>query len=702
MSAEVNLREFLDESEEIIEAINRDLLALDQTVRHGKGKLDPAVINNIFRGAHSLKGISGLFGFAEMTQLSHTLETLLDRLRMGKVQLNTRVLDLLFESIEQLRQIVVRKGGGQAGTAPGIPDLLHRLEHVDMPETLEEEDIFARAGIGPDILSVLTEYEEHRLKENLREGVGIYQFRASFSLDTFDEELGQLQKTAKTLGEVITTLPSAEASSEEQITFLLLVGSDHALEQMQEAVAGSAVEVKELKPRSKDRPATLPAREEPRPEEPVVAEPAEAAEVVEIGAEGSLRSISQTVRVDIKKLDNLMNIVGELVLGKNIIAQLIERLKAEAGFSELMIELFKANRTLERKLSELQQGVLEVRMVPIGQVFDKLSRNIRKLSRELGKEVDFVTEGGQTELDKLIIEDLADPLMHVIRNAVDHGIESKPERIQLGKPARGLILLRAFQRGNHVVIEIQDDGAGLDYGRIRKKAVAMGLIESAAEPKPEELNELLFLPGFSTAEKVSEISGRGVGLDVVKSNISALSGAIDLIGRAGEGTTVTITLPITLAIIQALIIEAGTETFAIPLNAVQESLVINPKQIQTIEGKEVIELRERTLPLLRLARFFGIKARLATPEEREYQTEEMFVVKVGIAEKRLGLVVDKLRGRQDIVIKSVGDALKDIKGIAGATELGTEKTILVLDVLDLMEEAAAGAFGSARAAGAGA
>ena len=705
MSAEVNIREFLGESEEIIDAINRDLLTLDQSVRHGQGKLDPAVLNNIFRGAHSLKGISGLFGFAEMTQLSHTLETLLDRLRMGKIQLNPRVLDLLFASVEQLRQIVMQKGEGRTETIPGLADLLHRLEHVDMPEVLEEENLFAQAGIGQDILSVLTEYEEHRLKENLREGLGIYQLRSSFSLNTFDEELGQLQKTAKTLGEVITTLPSADASSEEKITFLILVGSDHTPAQIEEALAGSAVAIKELRPRSAARPAAAaPAPETPRPEPTAPPEPdsAEPVEAVEPAAEGSLRSISQTVRVDIKKLDNLMNIVGELVLGKNIIAQLIERLKAEAGFSELMIELFKANRNLERKLSELQQGVLEVRMVPIGQVFDKLSRNIRKLSRELGKEVEFRTEGGQTELDKLIIEDLADPLMHVIRNSMDHGIESKPERIQLGKPERGLILLRAFQRGNHVVIEVQDDGAGLDYGRIYKKAVEMKLLDPGLEPKPEELNELLFLPGFSTAKKVSEISGRGVGLDVVKSNISAVSGAIDLLSRGGEGTTVTITLPITLAIIQALIIEAGTEIFAIPLNSVQESLVVSPEQIQTIEGREVIELRERTLPLLRLARFFGLQARVPTPEELEYQTDELFVVKVGIAEKRLGLVVDKLRGRQDIVIKSVGEALKGIKGIAGATELGTEKTILVLDVVDLMEEAAAGIFAREHAAAAGA
>lgn len=687
MAAEVNIQEFLGESEEIIDSLNRDLLSLDQTVRHGQGKADPALINNIFRAAHSLKGISGLFGFTEMTRLSHTLETLLDRLRMGKVALNAQVLDLLFAAVEMLRQIVIRKGEGQSGEIPDLENLLHRLEHMDVHGPEPEPDLFQQAGIGPEILSVLTEYEEHRLHENLREGQGLFKLKASFSLNTFDEELGQLQQTAKKLGEIITTLPSAEASSDEQITFILLLGTERPAGEVAEALSGHGVEVEELRARPA---ATAPAGKEKKAAAAV--KPVEPAEPAEAAGEESLRSISQTVRVDIRKLDNLMNIVGELVLSKNIIAQLIERLKAELGFSELTMELFKANRTLERKLSELQQGVLEVRMVPISQVFDKLSRNIRKLSRELGKEVDFVTEGGQTELDKLIIEELADPLMHVIRNAIDHGIESKAERIQLGKPERGLILLRAFQRGNHVVIEIQDDGAGLDYGRIKKKAVEMGLVEATAELKPEEMNELLFLPGFSTAKKVSEISGRGVGLDVVKNNISALSGAIDLLSSPGEGTTVSITLPITLAIIQALIIDAGTETFALPLNTVQESLVVKPNEIQTIEGREVIELRQRTLPLLRLARFFGLPPRPRRPEEEESETEELFVVTVGVAEKRLGLVVDKLRGRQDIVIKSVGEALKGIRGIAGATELGNQKTILVLDVVDLMDEAASGFF----------
>jgi two-component system chemotaxis sensor kinase CheA len=381
---------------------------------------------------------------------------------------------------------------------------------------------------------------------------------------------------------------------------------------------------------------------------------------------------------------------------------------------------------MERKLSELQAGTLEVRMVPVGQIFDKLHRNARKLSRELKKDIEFEAEGGDTELDKLIIEDLADPLMHIIRNCMDHGIESKAERVQFSKPERGLIQLKAFQRGNHVVIEIYDDGVGVNYDRIRKKAVELGLMDAESEPRPEELIECLFRPGFSTADEVSEISGRGVGLDVVKSNISALSGAIDVESRPGEGTKFSITLPITLAIIQALIVEAGAETFAIPLNSVQQGLMITPGDIQTIEGREVIELRGKTLPLLRLDKLFGLTPEMSpeksesgngrpkadpglrTTEEAEAavkpanqggggpdpdeENQGIYVIKVGIADRGLGIIVDKLWGRQDIVIKSVGEILKGIKGIAGATELGNERTILVLDVVDLMEEAAVSMF----------
>ncbi len=667
----INLEDFLSEAEELLDRLNSGLLELDQALRQGK-KLDPSVINDIFRSAHSLKGICGMFGFSEVGELAHKMEDLLDRLRLSKIKLTQKGLDILFNAVEQLRSLIARKAGGEEIPSSEIEDFKKRLEEVEeAPEEDDNERWLKESGLSPEILSVLTEYEEHRLVENLKEGMGIYQISATFSLGTFDEELTSLQQKLKELGEVITTLPSAEASTEDQITFYLLLGSDRALKEIEAELFGFPVSLSTVKPakKLKEEPAIVETPEKPEKIE---------AEKPEI--EEGIKSLTQTVRVSINKLDNLMNIVGELVLSKNIISQLIEKLRAQLGFNELAIELYKANRTLERKLQELQESVLEVRMVPIGQIYDKLRRNVRTLSRELGKEIEFITEGGDTELDKLIIEDLADPLMHIIRNSIDHGIEPKEERIRLGKPPQGQIRLRAFQRGNHVVIEISDDGAGLNFEKIRKKAIERGLISPDEEVREEDLIQVLFTPGFSTADKVSEVSGRGVGLDVVKNNISALSGAIDIESTPGEGTTVIITLPITLAIIQALIVKAGGETFAIPLNSVSSGLAIRPEEIKTIEGREVIEQRERTLPLLRLAQFFDLNG--SQPE-----TDELYVVTVGIAEKRLGIVVDSLLGRQDIVIKSIGEVLSGIKGIAGATELGDQRTILVLDVVGLIEEA---------------
>jgi len=677
--SEINLGDFLAEAEELLDRLNHGLLDLDKAIKN-QARQDPSVINDIFRAAHSLKGICGMFGFGEVGEVAHKMEDILDRLRLGKLKLTSQNLDLLFEVTEELRSIISRKTQGEQIPQELISSLQQKLARAEeVKEQGREDDWLKLSGLSSDILAVLTEYEEHRLVENLKEKMGLFQVSASFGLADFDKELATLQNKLKQLGELITTLPSSEAGAEDKITFYLLLGSDQSEQTIAEALQKYPVTVKTI--RAGKIPASAPAAPQPAPAEKEEPEEGETEAPQTHEEITTVRSLSRTVRVDIGKLDDLMNIVGELVLSKNVIAQLIDKLRGQLGFSEMAIDLYKANRTLERKLQELQQGVLEVRMVPVGQIYDKLRRNVRKLARETKKQVEFIAEGGETELDKLIIEDLADPLMHIIRNSIDHGIESAEQRLALGKPAQGQIILRSFQRGNHVVIEISDDGAGLDFAKIRQKAVEKGLFAPGEEVKEEDLVQVIFAPGFSTAEKVSEISGRGVGLDVVKNNIGALSGAIDVESVAGKGTKVIITLPITLAIIQALVVEAGTETFAIPLNAVSSGISIKPGQIKTIEGREVIEQRERTLPLLRLDKFFRLKSGAKTAEE------ELYVVTVGIAERRLGIVVDRLLGRQDIVIKSIGHVLTGIKGIAGATELGDQRTILVLDVLGLIEEA---------------
>jgi two-component system, chemotaxis family, sensor kinase CheA len=402
-------------------------------------------------------------------------------------------------------------------------------------------------------------------------------------------------------------------------------------------------------------------------------------------ADDSLRSVSQAVRVDIRKLDRLMNVVGELVLVKTSVLRIVERLRSgEDAAATLGLELQRESRSLERKLNELQSGILEVRMVPLGQIFDKLSRMVRKLSRDLGKQVQMEVHGADVEIDKLIIEELSDPLMHLIRNAIDHAIEPPDARVRAGKPPAGRVTVTAEQKGSHVRIAVADDGAGMDEARLRDVAVARGLFsaEAVAELSRREVLNLIFLPGFSTAREVTAISGRGVGLDVVKNNIAALSGVIDLRTEAGEGTRFEITLPVTLAIIRALVVSAGGRTYALPLNGVLEIVTVQPSEIRTIELKEVLSLRGVTLPLVRLARHFG--------GEAQAPVGPLFVVVVGLAQERLALAVDAMVGQQDIVVKPLGKALASARGIAGATDLGNRRTVLVLDLAAIIGEVARG------------
>jgi len=494
-----------------------------------------------------------------------------------------------------------------------------------------------------------------------------------FELTNFDQELSKLNDVLKTLGEIITTLPSAGAPGEAEIRFDLIVGSEKDEATFKEALKNFGVTLALIsKPRGTVSPSASQesqgvSKGEEKP-------PSQVQEDII-----SIKSVSQTVRVDISKLDHIMNIVGELVLSKTQIANIASKLRSQVGFTGISAELYKTTRELERKLNELRLGVMGIRMVPLRQVFDKLVRAVRRISSSSGKEVSIEIFGADTELDKLIIEELGDPLMHIIRNSIDHGIETPEERKKAGKPPVGKIVLNGYQKGNHVVIEVSDDGRGIDEQKVVEKAKEKGLISKDAILSRQEVFELLFTPGFSTKETVSETSGRGVGLDVVKNNISALSGMIDIESELGKGTKFILTLPITLAIIQALFVGVNNRTFAIPLSSVLESLVIQSKDIKTVEKKKVFQLRETTLPLLHLAEIFNLGS-------YNYNGDRFFVVVVGLAEKRLGIMVDQLMGQQDIVIKPIGEVLKNVRGIAGATELGTNQTVLVLDVGAILEE----------------
>jgi two-component system chemotaxis sensor kinase CheA len=677
------LQEFLSEAQEIVEQFNRDLLALDE--QRAAGAFDPEVINDAFRAVHSLKGLSGLFGVTRMTNLSHNLENLLDSLRLGRVELQPATLDLLFEAVSLFNRIVGETAAGAASEdgANLVEDLIARLDRVALrKEAAADASPWGGWELDASLLSVLTEYEEHRLRENIKSGRALFRIHAAFDLMTIDKGLDELKGRLKPIGEVITYLPSAEAANDQQIELDVILGAQAELRVVQEAVVGTGAIVA-LLPRVKSGGARLAATVEPRPAA-AATEKIEAKKPEREEEELTLKSVAQTVRVDIRKLDHLMNIVGELGIARAGLMQILDRVKLDRAQAKLARELHHELRSLSRRLDELQAGILEVRMVPLGQVFDKLSRVVRKISRDAGKEIRLSVVGADTELDKLIVEELSDPLMHVMRNCIDHGIEKPEVRKAAGKPESGTISIRAEQRGNHVVIEIEDDGQGVDEAKLIEKAVERGILgaNEARDLSRRDAQNLMFLPGLSTKDVADEVSGRGVGMDVVKTNIARLSGIIDVESEPGHGTRLTLTLPITLAIIQALIIRAAGRTFAVPLNSVLESLRVTQAEVKTIERREVMSLRGQTLPLARLEKLFRLER-----GDLEGVPNKQFVVVVGLAQHRIGLLVDELHGQEDIVIKSLGRALADVPGIAGATELGGKKTVLVLDVAQIVEEA---------------
>jgi two-component system chemotaxis sensor kinase CheA len=386
------------------------------------------------------------------------------------------------------------------------------------------------------------------------------------------------------------------------------------------------------------------------------------------------------VRVDIRKLDHLMNVVGELGTVRASLSRLTERLRA-SGPHALSAEAHRIHRAFQRHLAEVQDGVLDIRMVPLSQLFDKVAVIVRQVAREQHKEVRMVITGAETEVDKLIAEELADPMMHIVRNAIDHGIEPADLRAKTGKPQTATLQVSAHQKGNHVVIELEDDGRGIDSNVIREAAVRKGLLSEqvAGDLTREELLNVVFMPGFSTARAVTDISGRGVGMDVVKTNITRLGGAVDIESEVGRGTKVTITLPITLAIISALLFEVRGRLFAIPLAVVQEALRMPAAAVRVVDGREVITLRGTTLPLCRLAHLF----RLGQLAEG---ANEHFVIVISVGNRRLGLCVERLAGQQDVVIKGLGRSLTGTQGIAGATDLGDQHLVLVLDAASIIEE----------------
>lgn len=685
-------REFVSEAEEILERMSEDLADLaDQ--RQSRSEVDPDLVNRIFRSAHSLKGLAGMFGLDGMGELAHHLEDILDGLRLGRIPIGSPAVDLLDDAVALLGALMVDLDDADAQEKHLIQvgGLISRIDAAVVAPVTETGE-FDGLCLDPALLRALTEYEEHRLRESIRRGRELSLVDSTFEIIAFEEGLSELSTAIREVGEVISTLPSPGDAPESQIRFSLLVATDLPARQLAERLDLSGASVREVLPGAATEAVSVAnlapsasgsdtaADEAPQADGAPPTESTDraleiespAAPAYEASELDSLRSISDTVRVDIRKLDELMTLVGELVIQRNAIAGIASRLTMEPDTARIGAELTKTHRLLDRKLKELQAGVLDVRMVPLRQIFEKLSRVVRRLRRDHEKNVVLDFKGSDTELDKLIVEQLVDPLMHVVRNAFDHAIESAEERRLAGKPEDGSILVQAFQRGNHVVIEVVDDGRGIDPDHVRAIAEAQGIVSPEDVLTDKEKLDLIFAPGLSTREEVSETSGRGVGMDVVRSNLASLGGVVDVASVMGRGTTITMTLPITLAIIQALIVSVGDERFAIPLNAVLETLLCEPAEIQRSEGREILNLRGEALDLRRLSREFALEGGRADAKQ--------YVVVLGMGDQRVGLLVDELHGQQDTVIKPIKGPIRHIPGIAGATELGDQGVVLVIDV----------------------
>ncbi|HLM72837.1 MAG TPA: chemotaxis protein CheA, partial [Polyangiaceae bacterium] len=699
---------------------------------------------------------------------------LLDNLRLGRADLSPPVIVLLFRSVELYGRILQSETEGRDLPMPEFDELVRQLSANTRGGQSPSSP--GQYELDPSLLAVLTEYEEHRLRTNIAQGMTLYRLRVQFQLATIDNALDELKVTAKPYGEIITYLPTGAGADAESIELDILMASRSTIDELRAALGASGVEVEEVprRPAGPDvgprvstpppAPSTANAHTHhggaPQTPPPSLATPSQATaselpRVEPPKAEiGTIKAVAQTVRVDIHKLDRLMNIVGELAIVCTSLGRMVEELRATRADRELASNLHRLQRAFDRYLDSMQQGILEVRMVPLGQVFDRLARVVRQISREAEKNVNLVITGAETEVDKLIVEELSDPLMHMMRNAIDHGIERREERMAVGKAETGTIALTAFQKGNHVVIEIEDDGRGIPTDKLLEAAIRRGILSpyDARVISKREILNLVFLPGITTKAEVSTLSGRGVGMDVVKTNISKLGGVIDLQSENGIGTKVTITLPITLAIISALIVRIADRLFAIPLANVQEAIVLDETTVRIIDGREVVTLRGNTLQLCYLARLFGLNPSIRMPnvspaggvarsleapanqrsfggmsgstggsgggggmpsmstsvghrkdartvfDSRRSPNPSMrismtrqYIVVTAVGSRRLGLVVDTLIGEQDVVIKALGASLKDVRGFAGATELGDQRLALVLDTPALIEEMHAGA-----------
>ncbi len=630
------MEDFLIEAFELIEQIDHDLVELESNPE------DLELLNRIFRVAHTVKGSSSFLNFDVLTELTHHMEDVLNKARKGELKITPDIMDVVLESVDMMKGLLesIRDNGSDSAAGIDIKNICVRLTQIS------EGEAPSAAAEAPAAPSPEPVKEPEPVAPAVEAAPEVSDAELSKLSDSeVEAEIERLLKVRKAEDQARRASKGIAPKSPEEI-----------------APAASAAPAPAAKP--------APSRER------------DADKKVPAASSSSAVAQEQTIRVEVKRLDHLMNLIGELVLGKNRLLKIYDDVEERYEGEKFLEELNQVVSSLSLVTTDIQLAVMKTRMLPIAKVFNKFPRMIRDLSRDLGKQIDLEISGEETELDKSIVEEIGDPLVHIIRNSCDHGIEDPETRKAMGKPEKGLVQLKAYNEGNHIVVEIVDDGKGLDADMLKAKSIEKGIItEREADAMSEkEAFGLIFKPGFSTAAKVTNVSGRGVGMDVVKTNIEKLNGIIDIESEVGKGTVMKLKIPLTLAIIQSLLVGTQEEFYAIPLASVLETVRVPIDDIYTIDGKNVLRLRDEVLSLVRLSDVFGV--------EKVFDGgDHTYVVIIGVAEAKLGIIVDTLVGQEEIVIKSMGDYLQNIPGIAGATIRGDGRVTLIIDVGAMMEMA---------------
>ncbi|MCQ2822945.1 chemotaxis histidine kinase/response regulator CheAY2 [Helicobacter pylori] len=643
------MEDFLIEAFEMNEQLDQDLVELE----HNPEDLD--LLNRIFRVAHTIKGSSSFLNLNILTHLTHNMEDVLNRARKGEIKITPDIMDVVLRSIDLMKTLLVTIRDTGSDTNNGKENEIE--EAVKQLQAITSQNLE-----GAKETSGTKETPKEKAKEEIKANKTPTAENPASDNPLADEP----------------DLDYANMSAEEVEAEI-----ERLLNKRQEADKERRAQKKQ-EDQAKPKQEVTPTKEPPKTETPKAPKAETKAKAKADTEENKAPSIGveQTVRVDVRRLDHLMNLIGELVLGKNRLIRIYGDVEERYDGEKFLEELNQVVSSISAVTTDLQLAVMKTRMQPVGKVFNKFPRMVRDLSRELGKSIELIIEGEETELDKSIVEEIGDPLIHIIRNSCDHGIEPLEERRRLNKPETGKVQLSAYNEGNHIVIKISDDGKGLDPVMLKEKAIEKGVISErdAESMSDREAFNLIFKPGFSTAKVVSNVSGRGVGMDVVKTNIEKLNGIIEIDSEVGVGTTQKLKIPLTLAIIQALLVGVQEEYYAIPLSSVLETVRISQDEIYTVDGKSVLRLRDEVLSLVRLSDIFKVDAILES-------NSDVYVVIIGLADQKIGVIVDYLIGQEEVVIKSLGYYLKNTRGIAGATVRGDGKITLIVDVGAMMDMA---------------